>query len=131
MENKKKILIVEDETSLLNALAEKFIHEGFSPLKVKNGEEGLEVALREHPDLILLDLLLPKLDGMTMMDRLRGDEWGKKVPIIIFTNLDADDQRLKRVIADQPSYYLIKTNTSLEDVIEKTKEILESKKEEV
>lgn len=70
------ILIVEDDVPELNALRDKFTHEGFSILEAKNGEEGLATALREHPDLILLDIIMPVMDGMTMLVNLRKDPWG-------------------------------------------------------
>ena len=72
---------------------------------------------------------MPKMDGMTMMHKLREDEWGNKASIIILTNLYANDERLSKVVADQPSYYLIKADTSLEKVLEKVRSVLESKKE--
>ncbi len=72
----KKILVVEDDVPELNALRDKFTREGFSILTAKNGEEGLAIALREHPDLILLDIIMPVMDGITMLVKLREDSWG-------------------------------------------------------
>lgn len=123
----KKILVIEDDASERNVLRDKLTHDGFSILEAKDGEEGFEVALREHPDIILLDLNLPKMDGMTVMHKLREDEWGKEASIIILTNFDTNDERLAGVVADQPSYYLIKANTPLEKVLEKIQEVLECK----
>ncbi len=128
MENKRKILIVEiveDEVSLRHALHDKFVHEGFSTLEAKNGEEGLQIALRDHPDLILLDLLMPGMDGMTMLKKLRENLWGKTVPVIILTNLTSDnEQRMRDVTETEPSYYMLKTDWKIEDVITKVKETL-------
>lgn len=75
----KKILIVEDEESLLKTLGEKFTLEGFEVVKAQNGVEGLRVALQEHPDLILLDIVMPVMGGMEMLGKLRQDDWGKNV----------------------------------------------------
>lgn len=126
MENKKIILITEDEKSIKNALQAKLISEGFQTLEAKNGEEGLEIALREHPDLILLDILMPKMDGMTMLKKLRSDIWGKTVPVIILTNLSsADEERNKEITELEPTYYFVKTEKSLEEIVEKIKERLE------
>mgnify|MGYP001559852829 CR=1 FL=1 len=124
---KKTILIVEDELSLRNALCDKLTHEGFAVLEAKNGKEGLEVALREHPDLILLDLVMPKMDGMTMMKKLRGEnEWSKTVPVIILTNLAGDnDQLLQDINETEPSYYIVKSNWKIEDVVAKIQERLD------
>lgn len=122
----KKILIVEDETPLRNALREKLTREDFGILEAKNGEEGLEVALREHPDLVLLDIVMPRMDGLTMMKKLRqANEWGKKVPIILLTNLTADDDKINQAITDnEPAYYLVKSNYTIEDLVEKIRERL-------
>ena len=125
------VLVVEDEPLMLKALCAKLKLEGFPVLEAKDGEEGLNSALVNHPDIILLDLHMPKMDGMTMMHKLRTDGWGKNVPIIILTNYDTKDQNLLEVITDQPSYYLMKADTPIEDVLVKIREVLESKKEEV
>lgn len=122
----KKILIVEDEAPLRNLLRNKLGSEGFSVLEAKDGEEGLEIALREHPDLILLDIIMPKMDGMVVLRKLREDVWGKNASIIILTNYDTNDPILHAVVIDQPSYYLIKSDTPLEKVLEKAREVLES-----
>jgi DNA-binding response OmpR family regulator len=120
----KMVLIIEDETVLLKALNEKCINEGFDVLKAKNGIDGLSSALKNHPNLILLDLLIPGMSGMEVLKKLREDDWGKSVPVIILTNLDADDQIMQGVIRDRPTYYFVKSNTKIEDVVTKIKEIL-------
>lgn len=130
--NNKKILVieeVEDDNSLRNVLHDKFVKEGFSVLEAKDGEEGLATALSEHPDLILLDIVMPKMDGLTMMKKLReANEWGKHVPIILLTNLSADDEKINQAITDnQPAYYLVKSNYTIEDLVEKIRERLTRK----
>jgi two-component system alkaline phosphatase synthesis response regulator PhoP len=81
-----KILVVEDEESLATALKEKVVKEGMEGDVARNGELGLELALRKHPDLILLDIIMPVMDGITMLKKLRDDEWGRSVPVIILTS---------------------------------------------
>lgn len=120
----KTILIVEDDRALSLTLKDNFEKEGFGIILAKDGVEGLKFALEQKPDLILLDIVMPNMDGMTMMRRLREDVRGKKVPIILLTNLEADDAIMKGVIRDEPSYYLVKANWKMEDVIEKVKERL-------
>jgi two-component system response regulator VanR len=122
----KKILIVEDESSLRKAMTEKFQREGFDVLLASDGVEGLEQASMGHPDLILLDIIMPKMDGMTMFKKLRAlDDWGKQVPVIILTNLASDDDgRISDVAELLPSYYLVKTDWKLADVVNKVKERL-------
>ena len=130
----RKILIVEvveDEAAERSALHDKLTRKGYAVLDAKDGEEGIEIALREHPDMILLDIRMPKMDGVTMMHKLREDEWGKKASIIILTNFDENNDRLLEVISDQPSYYLMKADTSLDQVLEKIQEVLKFKEESV
>lgn len=122
----KKILVVEDEVSLRNALRDKLTHAGFTTLEAANGSEGLEIALREHPDLVLLDVIMPVMDGMTMLKKLRTEnDWGKSVPVIILTNLSSDsDQIISDVTIFEPSYYLVKSDWKLEDLIIKINDLL-------
>ena len=84
----KTILIVEDDTELREALKNALTYEKFSVLTADNGETGLGVALNKHPDLILLDVIMPRMDGLETLKRLREDAWGKKAPVIIMTVLD-------------------------------------------
>jgi len=121
MTNDKKILIIEDELPMLKALSDKFSREGFSVLEARDGQEGLDLALQTKPNLIILDLFMPVMDGKAMMEKLRQDEWGKKVPIIILTNLNPDDKTLNEIMASGPSYYFIKSKWQLEDLTEKVK----------
>lgn len=125
-ENKKTILIVEDEPIYQHTLAEKLGIEGFAILNARNGEEGLAIAIEKHPDLILLDIIMPKMDGITMMKKLREtDDWGKHVPIIMLTNLSAvEDKIIKAITDNEPAYYLVKTDWKINDVVEKIKERL-------
>lgn len=124
----KTILIVEDEESQRKILSEYLTSKGFSVLEALDGVEGLEIGLREHPDVILLDVRMPKMDGMTMMHKLRNDPWGKTASIIILSNYDTSDTNLFQIILDEPSFYLIKSNSSLDLVFEKVQEILSNKK---
>ena len=88
--NNKKVLIIEDEPALLWSLKEGLKDAGIATLEAKDGEEGLRVALENHPDLILLDLLLPKLSGQNFLKSLREDQWGQTVQVIVLTNLGSE-----------------------------------------
>ncbi len=120
------ILVVEDEKILADTLEEKLVSEGFNVTKAYDGEEGLKLAMSKHPNLILLDLLMPKMDGMAFLKELRKDaSWGKNVPVIILTNLSShDEQRNKDIVELEPSYYFMKTDKSTEEIVEKIKERL-------
>lgn len=119
----KKILIVEDEPATMKALVDKLESVGFKTLKAKNGKEGIRVALEKKPDLILLDLVLPVMDGITMLKNLRQNKWGKDVLIIILTNL-SDPRKVVNGLHSGVRDFLVKTDWTLEDVIKKVKERL-------
>ena len=121
---KKKVLIVEDDTSLRKALAEKLLYEGFVVYEAENGVIGLEVALRERPDIVLLDVIMPKMDGLTMLTHLREDVWGMGAQVIMLTNVNDGESVLKSL--DQAAFdYLIKSDWKLEDIVKKIRERLE------
>lgn len=120
----KKILIVEDDKAESNALAETLSREGFIVSTAENGGKGLERALADHPDLILLDIVMPGMDGITMLNKLREDAWGKTVPAIILTNLNPDDEIVRQKAPTEFSYFLMKANFALEDVVRAVKKAL-------
>ena len=123
MGKNKKILITEDEKSMLQALGDTFKSENFDVFKAENGEKGLETAFKEHPDVILIDIVMPKMDGLTMLKKLREDDWGKSVPVIILTNL-GDMEKMAEAVEDGICNYLIKTDWSLEDIVKKVKKLI-------
>lgn len=119
----KKVLIVEDEKTLADSLKEKLISEGFDVLTAEDGIAGLDTAFQNEPDVILLDIVMPKMNGLEMLNRLRKDEWGGRVPVILLTNYgDADqiEEAKKYDVTD----YVIKANVKLQDVIDRVKNIL-------
>ncbi|MBP9802581.1 response regulator transcription factor [Patescibacteria group bacterium] len=119
----KKVLLVEDDSALSGALIAKLNAEGFLTLLAKNGEEGLDLAFDNHPDLILLDIIMPKMDGVTMLKKLRLDTWGKDVPVIVMSNLSEADKNIDIVDADIQAY-LVKSDFPLADIVEKIKSVL-------
>lgn len=126
--SKKIVLIVEDELPMLQVLKDKLQESGFATFQARDGEEGLQLSITQHPDVILLDLLMPKMDGMTMLTKLRQDAWGKNVPVIVLTNVSADtDATLKAIVTTQPAFYLVKSDVKLEQVVEKIQQVLDRK----
>ena len=120
----KKILLIEDELAYIKLLREKLTENGFMIVLAEDGKKGLEVAKKEKPDLILLDLKIPKMDGMTMLSLLRKEEFGQKTKVIILTNLDPDDKIISQIIKTEPVYYCVKSTMKLDELIDKIKEII-------
>ena len=121
----KRILVVDDEEAILKAISDALSNQGFTAIPAKNGEDGLQIAIKQHPDLILLDILMPKMDGMIMMQKLRADEWGKTVPVIILTNVNPNSSSvINSVLRNEPAYYLMKSDVKLEGIVNKIKEVL-------
>lgn len=119
----KTILIVEDEAPMLSVLADNLGFEGFSVLRATNGVDGLALALKNNPDLILLDIMMPQMNGLTMLEKLRADEWGEKVPVIILTNF-GDNEKVAEALTDDVSEYFIKSDVKIEEVVTRIKEKL-------
>jgi DNA-binding response OmpR family regulator len=125
-----RILIVEDDPAIGALYKDLFEKEGYIVELATDGDTGLKEALNTLPDIILLDILLPKMNGLTVLSHIRTTPWGKKEPIIILTNVDPDDTMMQNIVYDQPTYYLLKANTNPGEILEKVKEVL-SKKENV
>ncbi len=100
----KKILIIEDELAYVSLLRDT-LAKTYQVIVAKNGKEGLEYAIKEHPNLMLLDIKMPVMDGMTMLGKLRKDAWGKTAKVILLTNLEPSDSVLGQVVKDLPTYY--------------------------
>jgi len=119
----QQILLVEDEVSLRQILAEKLRIEKFSVLEASNGREGLELSLERHPDLILLDIVMPVMDGLSMLQELRQDEWGANVPVILLTNLNDSTKEFESM--EMGAFgYLVKADWKIDDVVTKIVETL-------
>jgi DNA-binding response OmpR family regulator len=116
----KKILIVDDEASLGNVLATALSYEGYITLKATDGEAGLVLAEKELPDLIILDIMMPKVDGITMLKRLRENEATKKLKVIVMTALD-DMSKIAEVLEVGGDEYIVKSKVSLDTIIAKVK----------
>ena len=125
-----KVLFIEDDEMLQRMYTTFLNNRGYIVSSAYDGVEGLQKAVQEHPDIILLDIRMPKMDGITMLTKLRQDSWGKDAKVIILTNLDANDEILKGVVAGHPSYYLIKSNIKPETVVEYMDMVFEEQKKE-
>lgn len=119
----KKILIIDDEYAILDIYSTVLQTEGFEVITAINGEEGLQRALEENPDLILLDILMPMSDGFTMLEKLRkSNEYGKNVRVVMLTNLSAGSEDIvKKIAQTEPSYYIVKSSLTPTQLVKKLK----------
>lgn len=122
----QKILVVEDEVALRRLLVEQLTEAGYDVFEADDGGKGVASALEHHPHLILLDIIMPEMDGITAMKKIREDAWGKSVPIILLTNVGADEKMLRQVMEHEPAYYLVKSDWKIEDILKKIREVLNS-----
>jgi len=125
MPKPKVILIIEDDESIGTVLLEKFKKEEFHVEFAQDGFAGLELALNTHPDIILLDILMPKMSGLATLRSLRKDSWGSQVPVIILSNVSSEKEEvIKSVAKDKPSYYMVKSDVTLDQIVGKVKELM-------
>lgn len=117
----KKILIVEDEEALGKILEEELNDHGFqAKLVIEGGQAVFDMVKSFHPDLVLLDLLLPKMHGLEILKALKSDVEAKMLPVIILSNLDQDED-IKNSLKLGASDYFIKSQHPIKEVIEKIK----------
>ncbi len=126
MSKAKKVLIIEDDRPILKALETKFSQEGFEVLIATNGKEGLQVLAKESPDIILLDVVMPQMDGIEFLEEMHADKKTSSTPVLVLTNL-SDSDTIARAAVEKVAGYLIKADWRLEDVVIKVKEILNIK----
>lgn len=120
---KKKILVVEDDRSMREALTDMLKLSGVDALNATDGQEGMETALKEHPDLVILDIVMPRMDGIDAFKKIREDDWGKNAKVIFLTNL-AGDERMEEVTKKEEMHFIVKSNISLKEVIAKINKTL-------
>lgn len=116
----KIILVVEDESALQKAMSDVLTQEGFEVASAPDGEAGLRLAQEKKPNLILLDLILPKMNGFEVLEALKKDTATRSIPVIVLTNLE-DMKNIQKAVDLGATTYLVKANYSLEEVLEKVK----------
>lgn len=115
----KNILVVEDSPLLRAVVRDTLEKGGFTVVEAENGQIGLDIAIKDHPDLIMLDLMMPVMDGMTMFKKLREDEWGAKVPVIMLTG--TEETKITSWTSGEQLDFLKKENWMMDEVIAKVK----------
>ena len=121
-----KILIIEDDQRINKVYTAKLLIEGIEVFTALDGEEGLRRIYDEKPDLILLDLMLPKKSGFEILKEIKKDEKVKDIPVLILSNL-AQEKEIEEGLALGAQDYLVKTNYSIQQVMEKIKKTLKGR----
>ena len=120
----KKILFIEDESALQKTFGDVLKQEGYQMFSALDGEVGLRLVKTEKPDLILLDLILPKINGFEVLEKLKEDQETKDIPVIVLTHLE-EMEDVQKAIELGAKDYLVKANYSLKEVVEKIKKALQ------
>lgn len=123
MADQAKILLIEDDNMLREMYSAKFGREGYEVHKSDNGSDGVKIAIEIKPDIILLDIIMPKMDGFAALKELRKKEETQSIPVILLTNLgqDKDIEKGKKLGADD---YFIKANHTPAEIVEKVREMI-------
>ncbi|MFT7507489.1 MAG: DNA-binding response OmpR family regulator [Acidimicrobiales bacterium] len=116
----KKVLVIEDERSLRNVIRDALENKNYQVLEAEDGKIGLDLALKEKPEVILLDLKMPNLGGQEMLKRLRLDPWGKKATVIVMTNQD-DVNNVGTAHEVGITEYILKSDMDLEELLKKVR----------
>jgi len=124
---KRKILIVDDELFLARAIKERLMLEGFDIVVAADGLAGLDAADNFTPDLILLDLLMPKMDGIAMLQKIRQKPEHKRTPVIVLSNLN-NAKSIDESLAAGAQKFMVKVNSSLDDVVFAVKDFISPKR---
>lgn len=118
MEPKKKILLIEDDSFISQMYSVKFRQTEYDFIVANNGKEGIEMIKAQKPNLILLDIILPEMDGFTLLEEVKKDETLKSIPIILLTNL-GQQEYIQRGLALGANDYIIKAHSTPQEVIDK------------
>ena len=119
----KKILFIEDESALQKTFRDMLTQEGYEMISASDGETGLRLAREKKPDLILLDLVLPRMHGLEVLKKLKESPVTREIPIIILTNLE-DMESVEKALSLGAGTYLVKADYGLEEVLKKIKQAL-------
>jgi DNA-binding response OmpR family regulator len=119
-----KIAIIEDEAAIRRMYALKLRFSDFEVCEAADGEEGLKLIEKEQPDLVLLDLRMPRMSGDEMLRELRSNEWGESVPVIILTNISKDEAP-RTLWHLGVSDFIVKSNSTPQKILERIVHVLE------
>ena len=117
------VLLVEDEAPAVFAIEKYFANAGYKVIKSFTAHEGLKMALENHPDAIILDIIMPSAGGLDILPELRNDPWGKGAKVFVFSNLSGDEYKAQARKYNVANYF-VKTDTSLKDLVDAVNQVL-------
>lgn len=116
MKDELTVLVIEDDKNIRDMYDDAFSHAGLTVFKAENGEKGISLALEYHPKVILVDIMMPGMNGHQVVNAIRKDAWGKGAHVIYLTNM-SDAENVVQAVAQKPEEYIIKSNASIKEVI--------------
>lgn len=120
----KKILLVDDDMAFCEMLSEILTAEGAHVITEIDGESGINRALKEHPDIVVFDVMMPRMSGIQALEQLRKDQWGKNIPALLLTNVNEPEAVAAGIESGPPTEYLLKVDWTLEQIAERIKNVL-------
>ena len=120
------ILIVDDDATISSILAEVFRKEGFSVFTAGDGRAGLNLAYSMRPDLIIMDIVMPRMNGLEAIKELRGSDWGKNIVVVVLTNFSSTSN-ISKALEGRISDFIDKSQVELSEIVSRIKNLLSSK----
>jgi CheY-like chemotaxis protein len=118
-----KILVAEDDKLISKSLCDALRNSGYEPTPAYDGEEAVKVSKEAKPDLVLLDIMMPKLDGISVLWEIKADPETAKMPVVVLTNI-ADTDTISKIVEAGATDYLLKSDQSVDDIVQKVKDVL-------
>lgn len=118
-----KILAAEDDKLISNSLCDALKQNGYEAVAAYDGEEAIAKAKSEKPDLMLLDIMMPKLDGISVLWEMKANPETAKIPVVVLTNI-GDVETISKIVEAGAVDYLLKSDQSVDDIIQKVKDVL-------
>lgn len=118
-----KIIIAEDDKLISGSLCEALKGQGFEVTPAYDGEEAIAKAKEIHPDIMLLDIMMPKLDGISVLWEIKADPSVSAMPVIVLTNI-GDVETISKIVEAGAADYLLKSDQSVDDIVQKVKDVL-------
>lgn len=122
-----KVLIIEDDPLILKIYSTRLTSDGYQVVTAEDGEAGLKLFEAEKPDLVVTDVMMPKVDGFGVLQKIRSEEWGKSIPVLMYSNL-AQEEEVARAHKMGVTEFIVKANISPIDMVTKIKQYLNNAK---